>query len=58
MKKRYPCARCGRHSVADTMVYSTWTGNRFCFDLRACERRAKRRSSRAADVVAETAVTA
>lgn len=42
--RRYPCARCGRHHPADRMVYSTWTKARYCTDVKACEKRARRRA--------------
>lgn len=39
---RYPCARCGKQSTAERMVYSKWTRNRYCLDFDACTRRKKR----------------
>jgi hypothetical protein len=40
---RYPCSRCGKKDTAEHLVYSRFTGNRYCPDLDACDRRAKRR---------------
>jgi hypothetical protein len=38
------CARCGRYLSEGRWVYSSYTGNRFCIDDRACRRRTKRRN--------------
>lgn len=38
------CARC--HSTLKAWVYSPWTGQRYCVDLTACEKRAARKSNR------------
>jgi hypothetical protein len=40
---RHACALCGKPGKAEAFTYSRWTGNRYCVDYRACERRAKRR---------------
>ena len=41
--RRYACARCGRVELADRMLRSRFTRQRYCPDLKACERRARRR---------------
>lgn len=38
----YTCAYCGKRARVESMVYSSHTGNRFCVDPAACERRRKR----------------
>ncbi len=43
--KRHACARCGRYGTADRMVFSRFTRRRFCADLNACEKRARRRDT-------------
>jgi hypothetical protein len=45
-KPRHQCAKCGRYSPADKMVFSRFTKNRYCQDDRACSARAKRRQHR------------
>lgn len=39
---KHACARCGKHDLADRMVYSAFTRNRYCRDFNACDRRLKR----------------
>jgi hypothetical protein len=36
------CALCGKPGKAEAFTFSRWTGNRYCLDTRACERRAKK----------------
>jgi len=36
------CARCGKDSPADTMIYSGWTRASYCKAFAACDRRAKK----------------
>lgn len=45
---RYACNRCGKRGLAEKMVYSRHTGNRYCTDLDGCARRAANRRKRAA----------
>lgn len=40
------CALCHTRLPAQQWIYSRHTGNRFCLDYRACERRAKRRNGK------------
>jgi hypothetical protein len=40
---RHSCARCGRTLRDGDWIYSSHTGNRFCVDLKACDKRARRR---------------
>lgn len=40
---KHACARCGKRDTADRMVFSSFTRNRYCADLSACDRRFKRR---------------
>ena len=44
--KTYCCARCGRYQPAARLVYSRWTRNRYCIDIKTCEKRAHRRANR------------
>jgi len=44
-RRAYACARCGRHASAERMIYSRWTGYRYCTDFKACNKRAERRAS-------------
>lgn len=37
--RKYPCALCGRAGTAVNMLYSRFTGNRFCLDRSSCEKR-------------------
>ena len=39
---KHACGICGKRSTSDKMVYSRFTGNRYCADKAACDRRAKR----------------
>lgn len=41
---RHPCAICGKRSRAADMVYSRFTGNRYCIAEAACRKRAARRA--------------
>lgn len=43
----HQCARCGRRHRAGMglLVYSRWTGKRFCVDYFACTQRAKRKAA-------------
>jgi hypothetical protein len=39
------CARCGRRLPADGLrVYSSFSHNYYCADIKACAKRARRRS--------------
>lgn len=40
--RRYVCISCGRCRPAAEMIYSRYTGARYCRDVKACERRAAR----------------
>lgn len=42
MAAKHRCARCGKeHRTTETMLYSSWTGLRYCaYNLGGCERRA------------------
>jgi hypothetical protein len=40
--RKHACAICGKQGRAANMTYSRHTGNHFCLDTRACERRAKK----------------
>jgi hypothetical protein len=40
--KSYHCDHCGRRLKPDQWIYSRWTGSRYCTDLNACTKRAKR----------------
>ena len=43
-RRRHECGLCGRHQTVDRLVYSRWTGRRYCaFDVKACRARADRR---------------
>lgn len=44
--RRYACAVCGRRDLADRMIYSRHTGNRFCSDFGACRKRLRRKGGR------------
>jgi hypothetical protein len=44
--KRYPCGVCGKPDVAEKMIFSRFTGSRYCADLAACAKRAKRKTAR------------
>lgn len=39
---RHACGRCGKQQPAERMVYSKWTRQRYCADLTACAKRARR----------------
>ena len=41
-KRVYRCAICNR-KLGDTYVFSQHTGARYCFDLTACDKRARRK---------------
>jgi ssDNA-binding Zn-finger/Zn-ribbon topoisomerase 1 len=41
---KHECARCGKHDIAERMVYSTHTRNRYCRDFGACDRRLARKA--------------
>jgi hypothetical protein len=41
--RQYACARCGRRVRPERWVYSRHTGNRYCVELDACAKRARRR---------------
>ena len=46
----YRCAVCGRTVTAESAIYSSHTGNRYCRDLTACHERSdklKRAAARA-----------
>lgn len=45
--RKYACSLCGKKSTADRMVYSTFTGQRYCGrEFRACfERAAKKKAT-------------
>lgn len=43
IRRSLACARCGKYSSAERMVYSTWTRYHYCIDIDACGRRARRR---------------
>jgi hypothetical protein len=46
---KHACARCGKKDTAARMVFSRFTGNRYCaYETGACEKRAKRRRGRLA----------
>jgi hypothetical protein len=46
---KYACARCGKKNTAARMVFSRFTGNRYCaYETGACEKRAKRGRKRLA----------
>jgi hypothetical protein len=45
---KHACARCGKRETADRMVFSTYTRNRYCRDMTACDRRFKRKTKGAA----------
>lgn len=45
---KYHCGRCGKKGTAEQMVYSRFSGNRYCIDLAACARRAANRKKRSA----------
>jgi hypothetical protein len=53
IRRGHCCARCGRYGRADFFFYSRWTGNRFCRDIKACDKRARRRSTRGPMAVAQ-----
>lgn len=36
---RYGCGVCGKRDTAERMIYSRFTGNRYCVDLAACRAR-------------------
>lgn len=38
----HPCGICGKRDRSEAMVYSRFTGSRYCADKAACDRRAKR----------------
>lgn len=42
---RHACARCGKKQKAEQMVFSSHTRKRYCSDLGACGRRARRVSA-------------
>lgn len=42
MNKKYTCPRCKKASPAERMTYSRHTGNRYCRDFDACDRRRAR----------------
>jgi hypothetical protein len=42
---KHACARCGKKDVAERMVFSTFTRNRYCRDMTACDKRFKRRTA-------------
>ncbi len=44
--RTYPCARCGKHARPEAMIFSRFTGNRYCVDDKACDRRRKRKAKR------------
>lgn len=39
---RYKCGRCGHRDAAERMVFSRWTRSRYCQDINACAKRARR----------------
>lgn len=41
--RKYQCGVCGYHDLADRMVYSTSTRQRYCSSLTACRKRARKR---------------
>lgn len=43
MAVRHACTLCGKLAPAEKLVYSTHTGNRYCPDLDACKKRARRK---------------
>jgi deoxycytidylate deaminase len=45
---RYPCSRCGKRDVADRMIFSTFTRNRYCRDMTNCDRRFHKNAKEAA----------
>lgn len=46
-RRKYVCALCGATGHADSFVYSSFTGNRFCKRMVACDRRRKRKRNAA-----------
>lgn len=40
--REYSCAHCGKAGTAAGMVYSRFTGNRYCREYDACMRRSER----------------
>jgi hypothetical protein len=41
---RYTCERCGKKGTAEQMLFSRHTGNRYCIEFNACEKRAALRN--------------
>lgn len=39
---KHVCVRCGKKQPADKMIYSTHTRSRYCQNMAACDRRAKK----------------
>jgi hypothetical protein len=46
---KYPCGRCGKRAKAEQMVYSRFSGARYCRDLNACAQRSRRKSRKFSD---------
>ncbi len=42
----YECGRCGRRLKPNMWVYSTWTGNRYCWPGEGCMKKNARRTKR------------
>lgn len=45
----YACARCGKRQRPEKMIFSKHTRKRYCRDLDACGKRAKRKRKETAD---------
>lgn len=43
--RAHVCARCGRYLEPGRSFRSRVTNNRFCLDLKQCDKRARRRSA-------------
>jgi hypothetical protein len=53
MTVKHACARCGHRDTAERMVYSAWTGERYCMRLSECDKRAaKQRRAEKREAVA------
>jgi alpha-D-ribose 1-methylphosphonate 5-phosphate C-P lyase len=44
--RTHVCALCGKRMLAEHMVYSTHTRNRYCADTQACNKRYRRGNQR------------
>ncbi len=45
-QRAYVCARCSRPLRNNAWIFSRFTGNRYCPDMDACAKRARRAVSR------------